>query len=78
MSQLDQYNQKEQTGIISNIATQLRNTSTKFKAIGAGLQVFLKAIDRITFSAQPVHVPDQQLIDEVVRLLSGERTSKHD
>ena len=52
------------------IVQVIRKTSAKIKAIGAGLQVFLQAVEKITFSKDPVHIPDQKLIDEAVRLLT--------
>lgn len=58
------------------IIEAIRLTSRKIKAMGAGLTVFLKSVEKITFSKDPVHVPDDKLIDEAVRLLAGEETAK--
>lgn len=47
----------------------IRRTSQKIIAIGAGLVAFLKYTDRIVFSPEPVHQPDEAFINELVELL---------
>ena len=47
----------------------IRRTSQKILAIGAGLVAFLKYTDRIVFSPEPCHEPDQAFINELVDLL---------
>ena len=51
-----------------------RQTSRRIIAIGASLRVWLRAVDRIVFSPEPSHVPDVQLIADLVEIiLVGER-----
>lgn len=47
----------------------IRRTSEKILAIGAGLEAFLRFTDRVIFSKEPIHKPDQAFIDELVELL---------
>ena len=71
--------QPEKQNQPNNVIDQFIETSSrKIKAIGAGMAVFLKAVEKIAFSKEPVHVPDQKLIDEAVRILTGEQTQKQD
>jgi hypothetical protein len=48
---------------------RIRRTSQKILAIGAGWVAFLEYTDRIVFSPEPCHEPDQAFINELVEFL---------
>ncbi len=52
----------------------LQRTSRKVMAIGAGLEAWLRATEKIIFSSEPCHTPDREFIDTLVQLMStGEK-----
>jgi hypothetical protein len=52
------------------LAALVSRTSRKIVAIGAGLEAWLRATERIIFSPEPCHTPDREFIDELVELMS--------
>lgn len=53
------------------LAELIQRTSEKIIAIGAGLEVWLRATEKIIFSPEPCHTPDKQFINKLVDLLSS-------
>ena len=49
----------------------IEKTSQRFVAIGASLRTWLRAVDRIVFTPEPTHQPDQKLIAELTDILLG-------
>lgn len=49
----------------------IRTTSVKILAIGAGLREFLRFTEKIVFSKEPSHVPDQKFVEELTALIKN-------
>jgi len=57
----------------------LKTSSRKIVAIGASLRVWLRAVDHIVFSPEPIHQPDPEFINELVMVLTlGTAKPKND
>jgi len=54
----------------TSISDWMFRTSRKMIAIGAGMRVFLRRVEKMAFSLKPTHTPDPQFIDELVSVLS--------
>jgi hypothetical protein len=54
----------------------VEKTSRKIIAIGASLKVWLRAVDRIVFTEEASHTPDQKLIDELTAILLSTKKPK--
>ena len=60
----------------NSVRDWMRITSYKILAIGAGLKAFLRYTDRVVFTKEPTHQPDQKFIDELVEMLNQTEPKK--
>ncbi len=60
----------------NTLVTMLKTSSRKIVAIGASLKVWLRAVERITFTREVSHTPDPKLIEELTAVLLAAETKK--